>query len=174
MDAEFFAIFIGSPQYYYVGRNGISFKEYVGYITCNVRANAPYGYTQVLTTADNTGDLETYPSFTMTSHQTSGRGIFKLENTTNTTDFTYFFANDEQLTFNGYTKTLSTDVSDKNPYLAWGKNYVTLNSGVNNVGFTTVYGSLAEAPTDPSDGETYIDTGDNSIKAWNATLANPA
>jgi hypothetical protein len=115
MDAEFFAIFIGSPQYYYVGRNGISFKEYVGYITCNVRANAPYGYTQVLTTKDNTGDLETYPSFTA-KRLTAGTST--ITNLTNGSTFTYLFLENETVTFNGYTKTLSSSVSTKNPYMA--------------------------------------------------------
>jgi hypothetical protein len=140
-----------------------------------MRVNAPYGYTEVLDTSENKGDLETYPSFTMTSHETSGRGIFKLKNTTNTTDFTYFFANDEQLTFNGYTKNLSTNVNGKNPYLAWGKNYVILNSGSNSVSITTVYGDSANPPGNPLDGETYRDTSDdNNIKSWNATLQVPA
>ena len=115
MDAEFFAIFIGSPQYYYVGRNGISFKEYVGYITCNVRANAPYGYTQVLTTTDNTGDLETYPSFTASSPTAEEKTI---SHDNNGSSFTYLFAANEVVTFNGYTKTLSSSVSNKNPYMA--------------------------------------------------------
>jgi hypothetical protein len=118
MDTNFFAIFIGSPEYYYVGRNDISYKEYIGYIVCKVRTNAPYGYTEILTTSENTGDLETYPSFVMTSNSTSGRGIFSLFNTTNSTSFKYFFATNETLTFNGYTKNLSTNLNGKNPYLA--------------------------------------------------------
>jgi hypothetical protein len=172
---EYFVIFIGSPEYYYVGNQKLGYRNYIGYITCKMRVNAPYGYTEILTTTENTGDLETYPSFTMASHETSGRGIFRLVNTTNSTSFKYFFATNEVLTFNGYTKNLSTTTNDKNPYLAWDKNYVILNSGSNTVSITTVYGDSATPPDNPLDGETYRDTSDsNNIKSWNATLEVPA
>jgi hypothetical protein len=101
-----------------VGNQQLGYRNYIGYITCKMRVNAPYGYTEILTSSENTGDLETYPSFVMTSNSASGRGIFRLFNTTNSTSFKYFFATNEVLTFNGYTKNLSTSVNGKNPYLA--------------------------------------------------------
>ena len=158
-----------------MGNQQLGYSKYIGYITCKMRVNAPYGYTEVLKTSENKGDLETYPSFTMTSHETSGRGIFQLKNTTNSTSFKYFFAANEELTFNGYTKTLSTKVAGKNPYLAWAKNYVILNSGVNNIVFETVHGQSASAPTlNILNGDTYIDTSvvPNQIKAYNANSSS--
>jgi hypothetical protein len=86
-----------------------------------MRVNAPYGYTEILTTTENKGDLEVYPSFTMTAHTGTGKGIFVLKNTTNSTSFEYFFDTKEILIFNGYTKTLTTTVDNvegKNPYAA--------------------------------------------------------
>jgi len=130
MDTNFFAIFIGSPEYYYVGRNDISYKEYIGYIVCKVRTNAPYGYTDVLTTSNNTGDLQTYPSFEATA--TSG-GTYTITNSTNSSTFKYLYAAGETLTFNGYTKVLSSSVSGKNPYMAWDKDYLIFDSGTNSI-----------------------------------------
>ena len=140
MSTTFFAIFIGSPQYYYVGRQDVGFKTYIGYITCKVRTNAPYGYTSVLNSTNNTGDLETYPSFTATR---STAGTSKITNSTNASTFTYLYAAGETLTFNGYTKTLSSSVVGKNPYMAWDKDYLIFNSGNNTVpavsGLTVTY-----------------------------------
>lgn len=71
MENNFFVIFIGSPEYYYVGNNNVGFNKYIGYITCTVRANAPYGYTDILTDTNNTGDLEVYPSFSIQNVETN-------------------------------------------------------------------------------------------------------
>jgi hypothetical protein len=74
MENNFFVIFIGSPEYYYVGNNNVGFNKYIGYITCTVRANAPYGYTDILTDTNNTGDLEVYPSFSIENIETALQG----------------------------------------------------------------------------------------------------
>ena len=137
MGTNFFAMFIGSPEYYYVGRNDIGFKTYIGYITCKVRTNAPYGYTDPLTTTTNTGDLETYPSFSILN--TAGaENTVTLTNSTNGSTFTYLMGIGETLEFNGYTKILtSTGLNPaKNPYPAWGKDYLILDPGANTVSVT--------------------------------------
>jgi hypothetical protein len=112
---EYFVIFIGSPEYYYVGNQQLGYRNYIGYITCKMRVNAPYGYTEILTTTTNTGDLETYPSFTVTSATAEEKTISHDDNGSS---FTYLFAENETVTFNGYTKTLSSSVTGKNPYMA--------------------------------------------------------
>jgi hypothetical protein len=133
MDTNFFAIFVGSPEYYYIGNNNAGF-QYIGYITCQVRTNAPYGYTDILTNEQNTGDLPVYPSFQATS---ANAGTYTITNTIDneTTTFTYTYAAGETVTFNGYTKTLSSSVNGKNPYAAWDKDYLILepeHDGVTN------------------------------------------
>jgi hypothetical protein len=80
-----------------------------------MRVNAPYGYTEILTTTNNTGDLETYPSFTASSTTAQEKTI---SHDNNGSSFTYLFAANEVVTFNGYTKTLSSSVTGKNPYMA--------------------------------------------------------
>lgn len=130
-NAEFFGMFIGTPEYYYVGRNDLGYKKYIGYITCKFRANAPYGYTEILTNTTNSGDLETYPSFEATA--TTG-GTYTITNSTNESTFKYAYAAGETLTFNGYTKVLSSSVSGKNPYTNWpDKDYLIFDSGTNSV-----------------------------------------
>ena len=137
MDTNFFAIFIGSPEYYYVGRNNISYKEYIGYITCKVRTNAPYGYTDVLTNTTNSGDLDVYPSFSI-ANTAGAENEVTLSHGSNGSSFTYLMSSGETLEFNGYTKVLkSTNVSPaKNPYPAWDKDYLILNPGTNTVSVT--------------------------------------
>jgi phage-related protein len=153
MSTTFFAIFIGSPQYYYAGRRHGNLKEYIGYITCKVRTNAPYGYTSPITgshngeTANslNSGDLDVYPSFTITN-QSSSQGTVKLTHgsASNGSSFTYLLAVNERLEFNGYTKTLKSFTlqnqiyvpSTKNPYLAWDKDYLIFNPDNNTVHVT--------------------------------------
>lgn len=128
-NAEFFGMFIGTPEYYYVGRNDLGYKKYIGYINCKFRANAPYGYTEILTTTTNTGDLEVYPSFVATA---TNSGKYTIKNTSNNTTFTYTYAAGEELTFNGYTKTLSSDVDGKNPYASWEKDYLIFDASYYN------------------------------------------
>jgi hypothetical protein len=115
--AEYFGIFIGSPEYYYVGRHDLGYKKYIGYITCKFRANAPYGYTEVLTTTENTGDLETYPSFSIINGAGEQK-VVQLVNTSNGSIFTYLISTGEKLELNGYTKTLTSSLTTKNPYPA--------------------------------------------------------
>jgi hypothetical protein len=131
MNTTFFAIFIGSPEYYYVGRNNIGYKTYIGYITCKVRTNAPYGYTSPITgshngeTANttNTGDLDVYPSFSI-RYQAGGENNITLTHASNGSSFKYLLSVDEQLEFNGYTKTLKslTFNSATNTYIEPTKN----------------------------------------------------
>lgn len=153
MSTTFFAIFIGSPEYYYVGRNDIGYKTYIGYITCKVRTNAPYGYTDVITSTHtgntanttNTGDLDVYPSFSIT-HQSGVENHIILTHGSNGSSFKYLLSVNERLEFNGYTKTLKSLTfnsgtntyieSTKNPYAAWDKNYLMLNPGPNVVNVT--------------------------------------
>lgn len=115
MENNFFVIFIGSPEYYYVGNNTIGFNKYIGYITCTVRANAPYGYTDILTGTTNTGDLEVYPSF-LIENTSGGLNTVTLTHNSNGSSFMYKMIKDEKLEFNGYTKTLTSD--KQNPYPA--------------------------------------------------------
>jgi hypothetical protein len=68
----------------------------------------------------NTGDMQILPSFTLTN-QSNFNTLVTLTNTTNSTSFTYILGYraspdlKETLTFNGYTKILSSDL-DANPY----------------------------------------------------------
>lgn len=156
METNFFAIFVGSPEYYYVGRHDIGYKTYIGYITCKIRANAPYGYTDILTTTINTGDLETYPSFIVVNEANEEK-IIKLVNVNNSSTFTYLMSNDETLEFNAYTKTLKSSIASKNPYLAWGKDYLIFNMGVNEVLINPTWQAIGQK-------------GDTSYEAWDGDL----
>jgi hypothetical protein len=39
---NYFGVFVGQPNFYYVGNNRSGFK-FIGYIEVSFRANAPYG-----------------------------------------------------------------------------------------------------------------------------------
>lgn len=134
MDTNFFVIFIGSPEYYYVGRNDLGYQKYIGYITCKVRANAPYGYTDLIQTTTNSGDLDTYPSFKIVNTY-AGANTVTITHDDNNSSFTYVLSQGETLDFNGYTKVLISSGLNpaKNPYASWGKDYLIFNPGDNDL-----------------------------------------
>ena len=138
-ELNYFGLFIGQPKFYYVGNNLDGYK-FIGYIDVEFRANAPYGWTNMIYDTTNTGDIEMIPSFTITN-DFEGQNTVTISNSTNSTSFVYILADNEVLTFNGYTKILSSNL-DPNPYKWWtNKSYLILNPGENNVTVTNSAGA---------------------------------
>lgn len=80
------------------------------------------------------------PSFTITNDY-EGQNTVTISNSTSSTSFVYVLADNEVLTFNGYTKILSSNL-DPNPYKWWtNKSYLILNPGENNVTVTNSAGA---------------------------------
>ena len=153
---NFFGIFVGQPNFYYVGNN-LSGYKFIGYIDVEFRANAPYGWTNLLSATvvsdgdhnfTNPGSFEILPSFSLTNTH-AGASIVTLE--CNDKTFEYEMVEDEVLVFNGYTKTLEATVNGVavgNPYAKWNKdlatkdyivfNSIEVNNGVNTVNKTCV------------------------------------
>ena len=137
---NFFGLFIGQPNIYYVGNNNEGYNQYIGHIEVSFRANAPHGWTNIMTnltdtdpvvidqsttfpyTLSNIGDYEMFPSFKL--QNTSGAANEITISTQrlvsedpdiyeNVTTFTYNFVNDEYIVFNGYSKNIkSYKISD--------------------------------------------------------------
>jgi hypothetical protein len=136
---NYFGLFIGQPNFYYVGNNIDGYK-FIGYIEVEFRANAPYGWTNPIYDTTNTGDLEILPSFTITNGVGIQDNTVTITNTTNSTSFVYTLDANEVLTFNGYTKILSSNI-DPNPYKWWtNKDYLVFNPGSNTVTITASQG----------------------------------
>lgn len=136
---NYFGLFIGQPTFYYVGNNHSGFK-YIGYIEVEFRANAPYGWTDLIEqtatgnhVVNNTGDIEILPSFTLTNLVSTPDTTNTVTITANSKSFTYVMGPGEELTFNGYTKILSSE-TDPNPYASWTtKDYIEFLPGNNSV-----------------------------------------
>ena len=148
---NYFGLFVGQPRFYYVGNN-IGGYKFIGYIEVEFKTNAPYGWTGIIQNTINTGDMEILPSFTIANTSNLEHTV-TITNTTNQTSFTYILGYNsvsdtrETLTFNGYTKILSSNI-DPNPYASWGSNYlifdpksVTNPSGANNITITRCIGT---------------------------------
>lgn len=152
---NYFGLFIGQPKFYYVGNNLNGYK-FIGYIEVQFRANAPYGWTDLIEqtetiinatgdihTTTNTGDFEIFPSFTIKNNdiiETPPKNLkIKIENDANGTFFEYSILQGETLTFNGYTKILSSSIEGKNPYSTWwNKDYLLLDKGDNDISISFI------------------------------------
>lgn len=136
---NYFGVFIGQPKFYYVGNN-LSGYKFIGYIEVEFRANAPYGWTNIIDDTENTGDIEVLPSFEITNNY-AGQNTVTISNSTNSTSFVYVLAQGETLTFNGYTKILSSNV-DPNPYASWtNEDYLVFAPGENSVTVSNTAGT---------------------------------
>lgn len=150
---RYFAIFNGEPVFNYVGKDESGTEKYIGYIDLSARCNSNTGFTALVETAPvavsnqtesiTTGaDLEFFPNIEITSTSTtigSTTNII-LTNNLNDTTFTYNLEYGENVTLNGKTKILKTNL-DKNPYESWEKDYMILGPGQNDIVFS---GSDAE------------------------------
>ena len=155
---NFFGIFIGQPKFYYFGNN-ISGYKFIGYIEVEFRANAPYGWTELIQNTNHTGSFDVYPSFSIKNNY-EGPNEVVLSHGTNGSSFTYNLKEDEKITFNGYTKTIVSEdwteqnftILESNPYQNWSKDYLLFNPGENLV--------TASSEQDALNFEVYNEQGD--------------
>lgn len=142
-EMNYFGLFIGEPRFYYVGNISHGFK-YIGYIEVEFRANAPYGWTDIITGTTNTGDMDILPSFEIENNNVLKK--ITITNTKNNTVFSYNLSENEKINFNGYTKILTSDLTS-NPYVSWNREYLVFVPGENTLTITST--DFPEPPQQP-------------------------
>lgn len=132
-----------------INYTGGSDGKYIAYFTLTARADRPYGY-NVITAAINgsptasqiditsTGDINFFPSMTLTNPGTTGQPI-RIYNETNGSSITFSqLYTSEVVTINATLKTIS---SNQTPaltiYERWNKDDLFLSPGTNTIKFQT-------------------------------------